>query len=381
MTRSRSSSLRALWLLLFVPLGLAALLLLALYVHPVTGTAVQTAETSRQTDLGRRVEQSLAGFASDALEGLVPVKKFYTIEENAATAPAPNPALFGETEDPAEVQAVVERASALLEGQELVWNPDIERMPGTKICYYCDDTILVICWKESIEHGAANFAEVKIADGSQLRRMIAGGSYGSSVQLYASDMAKTANAVVAINGDFYTYRRLGITAWQRKVYRAVPNKVESAFFTSSGDMLFSHAGELASTEEAQRFVDENDVVFAVAFGPILVEDGELRQVYSYPIGEVDAQYSRSVIAQKDTLHYLLLTMGQEGASTHRVSTNKLAEIIHERGVKNAYTLDGGQTATLVFRDAPFNRVDWDTQRAMSDIIYFATAIPEEEWQS
>jgi hypothetical protein len=50
-------------------------------------------------------------------------------------------------------------------------------------------------------------------------------------------------------------------------------------------------------------------------------------------------------------------------------------------VKNAYTLDGGQTSTLVFRDEPFNRVDWDFERTMSDIIYFATAVPEEEWQS
>ena len=76
-----------------------------------------------------------------------------------------------------------------------------------------------------------------------------------------------------------------------------------------------------------------------------------------------------------------MTLGQEGRYTHRTTVNETAQIILARGVRNAYTLDGGQTATLVFHGATFNRVDWDNERTMSDIIYFATAIPEEEWQT
>ena len=49
-----------------------------------------------------------------------------------------------------------------------------------------------------------------------------------------------------------------------------------------------------------------------------------------------------------------------------------------RGVPNAYCLDGGQTATMVIGGEVFNHVDWGTERAVSDIIYFATAIPESE---
>ena len=41
---------------------------------------------------------------------------------------------------------------------------------------------------------------------------------------------------------------------------------------------------------------------------------------------------------------------------------------------SAYALDGGQTATMIFDGSPFNRVDWDSERTMSDIVYFATAI-------
>ena len=380
-TRSAVPSLGSLLLhLLLIALSLLALGWVLLNLHPETGSVTARSQAVR-FDAAGRVDRFVTNAAGDALEGIAVIKKVYTIPEEDLVAPKPNEACYGETSDPAVIQAVIDSAAPLLEGQELVWNPDIEFMEGSVMRYYCDDTILVICWKEGVDRCAVSFAEVKIAHGSQLRRALAGNSYGSSVQLRASDMARTANAVVAINGDFYDYRRLGITVYQRKVYRVVPNKVESCFFTADGDMLFSHMKELAGEGEAQRFVEDNDVVFGIAFGPILVENYELRQVDDYPVGEPNNQYSRSVIAQKDKLHYLLMTMGQEGVYTHRAQINDVAKIIHARGVKNAYTLDGGQTSTLVFRDEPFNRVDWDFERTMSDIIYFATAVPEEEWQS
>ena len=42
----------------------------------------------------------------------------------------------------------------------------------------------------------------------------------------------------------------------------------------------------------------------------------------------------------------------------------------------AYSLDGGQTATIVMNDELVNRPVYGQQRKISDIIYFATAVPE-----
>ena len=41
----------------------------------------------------------------------------------------------------------------------------------------------------------------------------------------------------------------------------------------------------------------------------------------------------------------------------------------------AYTLDGGQTAEIVMMGGPVNYVDYNNERLVSDIIYFATALP------
>ena len=42
----------------------------------------------------------------------------------------------------------------------------------------------------------------------------------------------------------------------------------------------------------------------------------------------------------------------------------------------AYCLDGGQTAAIVMGDQLINRPVYGQQRKISDIIYFATAMPE-----
>ena len=48
------------------------------------------------------------------------------------------------------------------------------------------------------------------------------------------------------------------------------------------------------------------------------------------------------------------------------------------GAEQAYALDGGQTAVIVTGDKLINRPSYGYQRAISDIIYFATALPDGE---
>lgn len=357
----------------------ASMLWALVNLHPDTAKTASVGPGTRKTkfDMAERMNVFTANAASDALSDLVYIPKVYTIPENDLVAPKPNPSGFGETDDPAVIEALIERSAELLDGQELIWNRDIVRFEGSKMRYYCDDTLLVITWKELRDNSVLTMAEIKMADGSQLRRALAGNSYGSGVRMKATDMANAVNAVIAINGDFYDYRQLGITAYQRQLYRNNPALVDTAFFTAGGDMLFSHRGELMGEGEAQAFIERNDVVFAVAFGPILVEDGQAVQTLSYPVGEIVNQYSRAAIAQKDHLHYLLMTAGQEKNYIRRPTTNELAGYLAAWGVQRAYNLDGGQTATIAMQGTTVNRVDWDNERTMSDIIYFATAQPGE----
>ena len=362
--------------LVFIALAFLSLVWAFNNIHPDSGSSVGAASGSK-LDLVSKFDVYINNAASDALGDLAYIRKVYKIDENALAGQKPNPANYGTTTDPAVVQQVIDSAADLLEGQSLAWDPNVDFYPGSQIEYYYDETILAIAWKELINNKVCTFAEVKIADGSQLRRMIANNSYGSDVQLYPTDMAASANAVIAISGDYYIFRQLGITVYQRQLYRFAPKSVDSCFFTASGDMLFSRAGEMSSQEEAQQFITDNDVTFAVAFGPVMVDNGQLAEFGSYPIGENNRTYSRTAIGQRDKLHYILMTINYEDDHSVAATVSEAAEYIFSKGVVKAYALDGGQTSTMVMNGHTVNRPDWGNQRTQSDIIYFATALPEE----
>ena len=142
-------------------------------------------------------------------------------------------------------------------------------------------------------------------------------------------------------------------------------------------MLFARGGELATPEAVEQFVKENDVWTGLSFGPVMVENGEnVCPPGEYVFGEITDIYARAAICQTDPLHYLLVTVNHEGGYSNCATVKELAAELTKRGVDMAYTLDGGQTATIVMNDKVINSVEFGSQRNISDIIYFATALPD-----
>ena len=357
------------WSLLAILCGLWLLLNL----H-VSGEAASAAGSR---DLVQSFEGAANNAKSHALDGLTYIRKIYKIPENDTVAPKPDPARFGTTTDPAVIQAVIDSAAELLDGQEMVWSPDIELFHNSQYTYYCDETILAIAWKERIDDKCCTCVEVKVADGSQLRRKLAGDKYDSGVREYESQLAAEANAVVSTNGDFYIYRQIGITVFQRQLYRFEGADLDTCFFTASGDMLLVPKGSFATREECEAFIADNDILFSAAFGPILVQDGQLQDIRTYRIGETNRNYSRAAIGMTDELHYFLMTINYGYKADVTATVMQEATIMYNKGCQKAYALDGGQTSELWMNGQILNYVDWNAERQVSDIIYFATALPSE----
>ena len=162
------------------------------------------------------------------------------------------------------------------------------------------------------------------------------------------------------------------------------NSIDTLFITDEGDFLFSYRRELANKEAAQQFVDENNVRFSLAFGPVLVHDGQLAKIpMDYGLGEVknNQHYPRAAIAKMPgNLHYLMVAANQDpDRGLNNVPTmTEFAAQMAAFGAEQAYALDGGQTAVIVTNDKLINRPSYGYQRQISDIIYFATAMPEGE---
>ncbi len=342
-----------------------------LFVEEASVEAEPTQEAFAMMD---KLDAQMAEPLRDSLAASRAVKKHYWIPEEDTVAPAPNPAYFGTTDDPSTLGWLLEEAEELLDGQELYFSTETPIVPGYKVTYYLDDTILAISWKEPINYYAYTVCEVKVADPSQFRRHLAGGEYGSVVRKTTTDLAADVNAVVASAGDFYTFRQIGITAYDGELKRFSRERLDTCFVDENGDLIMVHGGELDTEEKAKQFIEENDISFGMTFGPILVENGERCEPYNYLLGEINDHYSRAGIGQKDKLHYIMVTVNEEYYAS--VPTlHDLAAGVMRFGCHSFYTLDGGHTATIAMNGRTMNRPDWGYQRTVSDIFYFASALP------
>lgn len=361
------------WLSALVAGTLAAALLLG--VAQWAGTPARRV-SSAPVDTGAEIRRSLGSRLAGAVEGLTSLKRIYWIDRHDLAAPVPDPARFGEAEEAAALDFLPQAAQALLEGDGLFFSPGITPLPGTKIQYYLDETILAITWKQAMDGGVYTFSEVKIAHPSQFRRFLAGGEFGSDKLFITTEMAKSVNAVVASSGDFYNYRQAGTLVYDGQVRRVHNGLVDTCYIDENGDLLFSSRYDGLDQQAAQEYVDENKVLFSLAFGPVLIRDGEIVTPDSYAVGEIHDHYPRSALCQLGKLHYLLAVVNGEGDYLLTPTLRRFAENLQSRGIQKAYALDGGQTAVIAMDGELINAVLFGYQRKISDIIYFATAIPD-----
>ena len=358
--------------------GLLSLLLLLLLLFGSGDTGAWGGGQGGSYALMDRFDMVVGNALSDALEGIKSVKKIYFLPDDSAPAPRPDPEKMGSCASPGEMKEILEKASAQYEGEKFIFSENTEIQQGSSVRYYLDDSIFSVSWKQPIEGCIYSFAEVRIGHPSQFRRLLSGGTYGSGVLYTPSQMAASANAVTASSGDYYAYRSKGVVVYDGTTFRVRGDRMDTCFIDDRGNLLLvpALAHELDSVETVQAYVDANNVRFGLCFGPILLENGELTEQHDYPVGENFRNYSRAALCQQGELHYLLVTANLELGYPNTPTIPQFARNLQKMGIQTAYALDGGQTATLIANEEIVNQISYGNERKISDIIYFATAVPE-----
>ena len=90
----------------------------------------------------------------------------------------------------------------------------------------------------------------------------------------------------------------------------------------------------------------------------------------YWMGQSSEVYSRAALAQMDELHYLMMTV------YIGCTVSEAADIMIDHGCTHVYAMDGGQSATIVLDNEQLNPSQFNSQRPLSDIVYFASALPD-----
>ena len=361
--------------IMVLSLVLTAAILFSLFGH--VGSSGST--TGTDVAIMDKFDQFVTNHILAELGGKIDVERSYWLNDSDMVAPKPNADCYGQADDPASLQWLLKDAAKLLKGQSTLFTTETVIKDGSTIHYYLDDTIFAITWKQVINNCTYTFSEVKIAHASQFRRFLSEGQYGSGVLHTTSEMAASVNAVVASAGDYYSYRTGGLVLTNGTIHRNEgTTSLDTCYINEEGDLLFTRRGELTTREELEQFVEENKVRFSLSFGPLMLLDGENCVPHHYSLGEINDIYPRAALCQMDKLHYVVVTANMEDPYYNRPTVSGFARSLQELGVPTAYTLDGGQTATIVMNNQVINTVSYGAEREISDIIYFATAIPSGE---
>ena len=312
----------------------------------------------------------------DAKSATLAVRKRFWLPEDATCGPVPNASCYGTSDSPSELGWLLEAAAPVLDGQDTLFSTETVIMPGSQVTYYLDESIFAVTWKQIMTNYVFTISEVKISDPSQFRRHLADDTYDSKKLYPTTEMAQKVNAVVGSSADYYRGRKFGIVVHDGQVMRInMADKADVCYIDDQGNLIFSYAGDLLTLEDAQKFVDENNIQFSISFGPIIIDNGERKDPENYPIGETNDNYARAALCQRDELHYYVIAANWEGTYTNNQTIHEFTENLLTLGCQKAYTLDGGNTAAIAMDGKLINRTAFGYQRHLSDIIYFATAMP------
>lgn len=244
---------------------------------------------------------------------------------------------------------------------------------------YEDASLSVQMEQRDIDGVRYDIAWIKVASPSQLRTAIAGAP-NEVVAEKPGHMARKVNAVVAINGDFYTQRKDGLIYRQGQAFRYALNPEKDILVIDDlGDLHVFLGNENQTTELLTFLQSGRTIVNAFTFGPAIVKDGVALPIPETYLTRFDSNVRapRTVIAQIGPLEYVFVEAEGRVAHSKGVTTDQMGEFMVELGVQTAYCLDGGNSSIMLFNGKYYDANYAASEREQSDIIYVCSAVPNE----
>ncbi len=214
---------------------------------------------------------------------------------------------------------------------------------------------------------------VEIKDASQLHTASADG-WDSSGVTSGTRMAQRMNALLAINGDYFSYKGHDYVVRQGVTYlNHLRGNRDILVIDEDGDF---HGYMAPNRGDIPEKIDGKKIINAFSFGPLLVLDGKIRQGgYSMAMSE-DSGCQRMAPAQTGPLQYRIICCAAPRRGSKGMTLEKFRSFVAEMSdIQVAYNLDGGDSTVLIVNGLKINDVENPNTRDLADIIYFATAYP------
>ena len=214
-------------------------------------------------------------------------------------------------------------------------------------------------------------ADVELSSAEYLKTALAQNLFGTNVTETTSEQAEDHNAILAINGDYYGANKSGYVIKNGTVYRSSQrsdNEYDDLVIYADGSF-----GIINETEVSAEKLVEDGVTQLFAFGPTLVENGEVAVSQNAEVGKAMASNPRTAIGIIDDCHYILVVADGRSSESEGLSLYELAQIMQQYGCETAYNLDGGGSSTMYFTGEVVNNPTTNghsfSEREVSDIVY------------
>lgn len=206
----------------------------------------------------------------------------------------------------------------------------------------------------------AYIADIYVRYIDNLKSAFAKGQYGKNITENTTQIADNNNAILAINGDYYGIRDNGIIVRNYILYRDTPRADICSIF---------YDGTVTVDENSDYDLNaalQNGLYQTMSFGPLLVKDGVAKTQFSPGILGANP---RTGFGYYEPGHYVFVTVDgrQDGYSTG-MTMLEFGQLFIDLGCTNAYNLDGGQSAMMIFNGEVYNQ-PYNNGRPTSDIFY------------
>ena len=272
---------------------------------------------------------------------------------------------------------------------------------------YQDSTIHAVVTHDTVQFkdskGKAKLncyiVRITVASASQIRSAMSYDDYNTRKQVKAATMAQSANAVAAVNGDFFKNAQdRGYIFRQGVFYRdRAEGRRDVLLIDSEGDFHVIKAATGEMVEEAiDALPDGVSAVNTFNIGPVLVENGQAINMNESTVATTrnshdQFQYKyrmqRVAIVQLGHLQYAIVECNGTSDGKSGMNIQTLADYIVDLfpDAICAYNLDGGGSTNVIFPKAGTNKKTKEPEvqfvrihknpdaREICDILYFASA--------
>lgn len=220
----------------------------------------------------------------------------------------------------------------------------LTHVTGQKLSYYVADIYL-----RDINHFRTGFPEA-----------------GFKRTTYVRKMAEYYNAIVAINGDYYSAQDpMGIVVRNGVFYSEhTASRRDVCALFADGTMRVYGAKEVDVDE-----LYDNQALHVWQFGPILLnEDGAAKSGSKSFNSSLYGKNPRTVLGYYEPGHYCFVTVEGRGKENSKgLDLSELAALMEQLGCTQAYNLDGGGSSVMADAGGELNSPS--SKRTCSDVLY------------